>query len=137
VEAGPPPAFVGHVGGDDFVLVCEPERAERICCRVLEIFDQEAPGRHDPSDAKRGYLEVVDRQGTVRQSPLVSVSAGVALSGRRSYGDHRAVVEVATEMKSVAKATLGSAIAVDRRGDSPHATTDAVQGDSAALDGGG
>lgn len=116
-EADEPPAFVGHVGGDDFVAVCEQEQAEPLCRRVVQLFDESVRAKHDHDDAERGYLEVVDRQGVVRRSPLVSVSVGIALSGRRSYRDHREVVAVATEMKAVAKATPGSAIAIDRRGD--------------------
>jgi diguanylate cyclase (GGDEF)-like protein len=136
-DAGPPVPFLGHVGGDDFVVACEPEQAELLCGRVVELFDREAPRRHDPVDADRGYLEVVDRQGTVRQSPMISVSVGIAMSGRRSYRDHREVAAVATEMKAVAKATLGSAIAVDRRGDSRPAPTEARRDDGTASDAAG
>jgi diguanylate cyclase (GGDEF)-like protein len=117
LESDDPPPFVGHVGGDDFVAVCEQEQAEPLCRRVIQLFDDQVLTKHDYADADRGFLEVVDRQGLVRRSPLVSVSVGIALSGRRSYRDHREVVAVATEMKSVAKATRGSAIAIDRRGD--------------------
>jgi PleD family two-component response regulator len=130
-EEGAPAPFVGHVGGDDFVLVCEPDQAEPVCERVIEIFDTEVRGLHDPGDAERGFLEIIDRQGTIRRSPLVSVSIGIAMSGKRSYQDHREVVEVATEMKSVAKATPGSSIAVDRRGDSLSAPTNGTGDDSA------
>jgi diguanylate cyclase (GGDEF)-like protein len=117
LEATDPPPFVGHVGGDDFVAVCEHEQAELLCRRVIQLFDAQVVSKHDYVDADRGFLEVVDRQGVVRRSPLVSVSVGIALSGRRSYRDHREVVSVATEMKLVANATTGSAIAIDRRGD--------------------
>ena len=116
-ECADPPPFVGHVGGDDFVAVCQQEQAEPLCRRVANLFDEEVRGKHDRSDADRGFLEVVDRQGVVRRSPLVSISVGIALSGLRSYQDHREVVAVATEMKAVAKATPGSSIAIDRRGD--------------------
>jgi len=115
-EAGEPVPFVGHVGGDDFVLLCEPAQAELACRRVAEILDTKVPALHDRCDAERGYLEVTDRRGDVRRYPLVSVSIGAAMSGRRTFSDHREVVAIATEMKTVAKSTRGSAIAVDRRG---------------------
>ena len=115
MEIGDPPAFIGHVGGDDFVVACAADQAEPMSARVLELFDAAVVRLHDPEDADRGYLEVTDRQGVVRQFGLVSVSVGIALSGRRSFNDHREVVAVATEMKKVAKATPGSSIAVDRR----------------------
>jgi DNA-binding response OmpR family regulator len=134
-EVGEPAPFVGHVGGDDFVAVCEQEQAEPFCRRVVEIFDDEVWHRHDSGDAERGFLEIVDRQGIVRRSPLVSFSVGIALSGRRSYRDHREVVAVATEMKAVAKGTPGSAIAVDRRGDAQPSTNGGPEMTSAPLTG--
>ena len=112
--AGPPPAFVGHVGGDDFVVLCTPEQAEPLCQVVLAGFDAAVPQHYDPEDLERGYLEVIDRRGELRRHRLVSVSIGVACytTGDR---DHRAVVAAATEMKGVAKTRDGSVVAVDRR----------------------
>ena len=110
-----PPPFVGHVGGDDFVLVCRPDVVERLCENAVDYFDEHVRALHDPADVARGGLEIADRQGVLRTFPLVSVSVGVATSERRQFGDYREVVVVATEMKGVAKAEVGSAIAVDRR----------------------
>jgi len=110
-----PAPFVGHVGGDDFVLVCGPDVVERLCEIAVDYFDEHVRSLHDPADVARGCLEIADRQGVLRTFPLVSVSVGVATSERRQFGDYREVVVVATEMKGVAKAEVGSAIAVDRR----------------------
>jgi diguanylate cyclase (GGDEF)-like protein len=115
MEAGEPAPFLGHIGGDDFVVVCLPEQAEPLAKRVVDVFDSSAPRLHDPTDADRGYIEITDRQGKARRFPLVSVSIGVAMSGSRMFADKREVVDVATEMKKVAKATVGSSVAVDRR----------------------
>jgi PleD family two-component response regulator len=112
--AGDPAVFVGHVGGDDFVVVCTPEQAEPMCAELVKAFDEAVPGFYDPDDVVRGFLEVTDRRGEMRQHPLVSVSVGVALftGGDR---DHRAVIAAASEMKGVAKTQAGSVVAVDRR----------------------
>ena len=115
-EVGDPAPFVGHIGGDDFVVVAGVEQAEALAGRVIEIFDAAAPGMHDADDAARGYIELPDRQGNMRKFPVVSVSIGIALSTQLGAEDHRAIVATATEMKKVAKATTGSSIAVDRRG---------------------
>ena len=115
MEAGEPAPFLGHIGGDDFVVVSLPDQAEPLAKRVIDVFDSSAPRLHDQLDAGRGYIEVTDRQGKARRFPLVSVSIGVAMSGNRMFADKREVVDVATEMKKVAKATLGSSVAVDRR----------------------
>lgn len=106
--------FLGHVGGDDFVVVCTPDQAEELSRTAAEDFDTLAPTHHDSADAVRGWLEVVDRRGEPRRQPLVTVSIGIAFQ-REFDRDFRAVIAAATEMKSVAKQTLGSFIAVDRR----------------------
>jgi len=116
MEAGEPAPFLGHIGGDDFVVVSLPEQAEPFAKRVVDVFDSSAARLHDQMDAERGYIEVTDRQGKARRFPLVSVSIGIAMSGNRMFADKREVVDVATEMKKVAKTRMGSSIAIDRRG---------------------
>jgi diguanylate cyclase (GGDEF)-like protein len=115
MRAEVPPAFLGHVGGDDFVVVCTPDQAEPICRSAVEEFDATSGSHYDPVDAERGWLDVVDRRGEQRRQQLVAVSVGVAAhhGGER---DFRAVVACATEMKTVAKSLQGSFVAVDRRG---------------------
>ena len=113
-RAGHPVPFLGHVGGDDFVVVCTPEQAEPLCADALREFDALSPYKYDPDDAARGYLEVADRRGELRRQPLAAVSVGVA-ADRGGERDFRAVISAATEMKKVAKDHEGSYVAVDRR----------------------
>ena len=113
-DAGPPPVFLGHVGGDDFVVVCAPDQAEPLGNRLVRAFDEEVRRHYDDVDLERGWLEVVDRRMELRRHPIVSVSVGVACSDGTD-ADHRAVVAAAAEMKSWAKTRPGSIVAVDRR----------------------
>ena len=110
-----PPVFVGHVGGDDFVVVSTPEQAEPVARRAVALFDEVVRDHYDAADLARGHLDVHDRRGVLRQHPIVSVSVGVAWH-RDGDDDHHAVVAAATEMKSYAKSRPGSLVAVDRRG---------------------
>jgi len=115
VEVGLPPAFLGHIGGDDFVLVCTPEQVRPLTERAVVDFESVADRLYDPVDARRGYLELTDRKGELRRVNLVTLSVGVALSTNRNYADPREVVAVASEMKTVAKTQPGSYVAMDRR----------------------
>jgi diguanylate cyclase (GGDEF)-like protein len=112
---GPPSPFLGHVGGDDFVVICTPDQAGPLTAHSIELFDTAARALYDPADLERGYLELSNRQGTLQRYDLVTVSVGVASSTQRTFTDPREVVAVATEMKQVAKGTPGSHVAVDRR----------------------
>ncbi|SDZ32142.1 response regulator receiver modulated diguanylate cyclase [Micromonospora pattaloongensis] len=116
VSVGLPPAFLGHIGGDDFVVVCAPEQMRPLMERAIPDFERSADDLYDPSDAERGYVEVKDRRGNVQKAALVTLSVGVAFStGERRFSDPREIIAVANEMKSVAKAQWGSFIATDRR----------------------
>ncbi|HCT78125.1 MAG TPA: diguanylate cyclase response regulator [Micromonosporaceae bacterium] len=115
ISAGLPPAFLGHVGGDDFVIVCHPEQVVPITTKAVVDFEAASDELYDPRDAQRGYLELTDRRGNVHQINLVTISIGVALSTARRYLHPSEVSEVASEMKAVAKKHPGSWVSVDRR----------------------
>jgi len=109
-------AFVGHVGGDDFVIVCEADQAAAVADRVIEGFDAIVGDLYDPADRERGGIEVPNRRGEVESFPLITVSIGVATTERRSFAHYAEAVAVASEMKSFTKKMHeGSSWSVDRR----------------------
>ena len=113
-ESGTPP-FLGHVGGDDFVVICAPDQIRPLTELAVAAFEMEADQLYDPEDRARGYVSVKSRRDGVKDVGLVTVSVGVALSARRAYTDPRELVADASEMKTVAKGQPGSYVAVDRR----------------------
>jgi diguanylate cyclase (GGDEF)-like protein len=115
VEVGLPPAFIGHVGGDDFIVVCHPDQVRPLTERTVLDFEVAADALYDPIDSSRGYLELTTRSGETQRPNLVTLSIGVAQSTHRHYSDPREVVSVASEMKTVAKTQPGSYVAIDRR----------------------
>jgi len=116
VAVGLPPAFLGHIGGDDFIVVCHPDQVRQLTERAVVDFEVAADALYDQADAARGYLELIKRTGEIQRANLVTLSIGVAQStDSRRYRDPREVVAVASEMKTVAKTQPGSYVAVDRR----------------------
>jgi diguanylate cyclase (GGDEF)-like protein len=114
-ESGDPRPFLGHVGGDDFVVICAPGQAGPLADRAVALFEAASRELYDPADRERGYLELANRQGSVARFDLCTVSIGIASSTQGTFDDPREVVAVATEMKQVAKSSPGSRVAVDRR----------------------
>ncbi len=110
-----PGGFVGHIGGDDFIMIVDPAVGEDIAVALCERFDREAPQLYDTDDAEKGFISVKDRQGNLNKFPLLSVSVGGASTKTRNFEHYGEVVTVATEMKQVAKGQPGSAYAFDRR----------------------
>jgi diguanylate cyclase (GGDEF)-like protein len=109
--------FVGHVGGDDFVIVVAPERAEEVARGICERFDAARAEFYEPEDLERGSIRIEDRKGQLQEVPLVAMSVGIATTARRAFAHYGEAVAVATEMKQFAKREAGSSYAVDRRGD--------------------
>ncbi len=109
--------FIGHIGGDDYVVVTTPELATPIAEEIISQFDALVPSFYDEEDAERGYVEAEDRHGEPQRFPLLSVSIGIVTTAARRF-EHRAeAVAVATELKNYAKRTAGSSYAFDRRSD--------------------
>ena len=115
MEYSGPEGFVGHVGGDDFVGILPPEVADDCATRIVGRFDEGIREFYEPEDLERGFVEVEDRRGEMQKIPLVSISIGVAMTGKRRFSHYVEAVNVATEMKQYAKRRTGSSFAVDRR----------------------
>lgn len=107
--------FIGHIGGDDFVLISTPERYEKICQAIIDEFDRMAPGMYSEEDRRRGFISGVNRQGFEVRFPLASISIAVVTSERRLFSNHIQVGEVAAELKEAAKSAKGSAMVLDQR----------------------
>jgi diguanylate cyclase (GGDEF)-like protein len=115
VTASDADGFIGHVGGDDFVAVVEPEVAEDVAKAVCDRFDTDRSLYYEDEDLARGFVRMEDRKGVEQDIPLVSVSVGIATTSKRAFAHYGEAVAVATEMKQFAKRDGGSSYAVDRR----------------------
>jgi len=109
------PAFLGHVGGDDFAVVVHPDAAEALATAIVERFDAASPALYDAREVEQGYVETADRQGVAQRHPLVTISIGIASAAERTFTTSAEVASVATEMKQLAKQEGRSAWRTDRR----------------------
>jgi diguanylate cyclase (GGDEF)-like protein len=107
--------FVGHEGGDDFVVVTGYDNWEAICKGIITAFDSDIKQFYNEADAKQGFIESLDRQGRRMRFPLMSISLAVASNHYRPVPDHRVIVSIAAEMKKFVKKTEGSTYAIDKR----------------------
>ena len=107
--------FLGHVGGDDFVLLIDPEIAEDLARQVITQFDAMAPSLYDPADAERGWIEIDDRRNNRHQVEIMTISLGIATTSHRPLLSVAEASAVATEMKMAAKTVETSAYRIDQR----------------------
>ena len=114
-QCGDDEAFVGHVGGDDFVAIIHPDQAEPFCKALVAGFDEGILDFYDTADALQGYIEVTDRRGERHAFPIASISMGVATNQHRKIVSEWEASAIASEMKEYAKRQPGSTYQVDRR----------------------
>jgi diguanylate cyclase (GGDEF)-like protein len=108
--------FVGHIGGDDFVIITTPDRVDAICVHLTERWDTESRAFYSEEDLRRGGMIAADRQGQLQTFPLVGVSIGVVTNQHRTITTMEEVSRIAAEVKHKAKAMRGSSYYVDQRG---------------------
>ncbi|HEY6099204.1 MAG TPA: diguanylate cyclase, partial [Anaeromyxobacter sp.] len=113
VQRGGEGAFLGHVGGDDFVLLTGPERARAVCADIIAAFDRVIPLYYDREDRERGFIEAADRYGTRRRFPILSLSIATVVASRGRFRDHADLSRAAAELKARAKRIAGSVHLLD------------------------
>ena len=107
--------FVGHIGGDDFVLITSPDGAEQVCQAIISEFDRRIPEYYADEDRANGFIEGMDRYGVKRRFPIMSISIAVVSDVKRSFKSPVEIAKVATEIKDYVKSLPGSNYLIDRR----------------------
>jgi diguanylate cyclase (GGDEF)-like protein len=108
-------AFIGHVGGDDFVMVINPEEVEPVCGAVIERFDRMIPEFYAPGDLICGAIEGPDRYGVHRRFPIMTISISVVICRKGTFDSAISIARTAAEMKDNLKGQPGSNYAVNKR----------------------
>lgn len=107
--------FLGHIGGDDFLVISIPENIENICNFIVKKFDEDAPSFYNEQDRKQGFILTKDREGNLKQFRFLSISLAVVTNLKRSFDSISDLSKVAAEVKKVAKSKEGSSWYVDKR----------------------
>lgn len=114
-EKGLPQDFIGHIGGDDFVVVTTSERAAELCKTIITKFNDMAPNFYRREDKERGYIIGKNRQGKTKKFPFISISIGIVSNEKREIKHVAEVGEIGAELKEYAKSLEGSNCVTERR----------------------
>jgi diguanylate cyclase (GGDEF)-like protein len=115
LEHGNDDDFVGHEGGDDFVVVTTPDKAKAICEAVISAFDEMIPAQYNEEDRAQGYFLSRDRRGNEIAFPLMSVSGAIVTNERRKLVHPGQAAQIAAEVLAHVKGLEGSNYLLDRR----------------------
>ncbi|RQW88357.1 MAG: HAMP domain-containing protein [Geobacter sp.] len=108
-------AFVGHIGGDDFIMIVAANKVDEVCQAVINAFTDEIPQFYTPEDLKLGHIEGPDRYGVNRIFPIMTISIAVVMCQQGEYDSAVKIAKSAAEIKDFAKGEAGSNYFIDRR----------------------
>jgi diguanylate cyclase (GGDEF)-like protein len=109
--------FIGHVGGDDFIVVTTPDKVDPICKSIIAEFDDKVLNFYNEEDREAGIVTTKNRKGEVDTFPLMTISLAIVTNERRELHSHIEIGEIAAEVKKKLKTMPGSNFFVDRRSD--------------------
>lgn len=107
--------FVGHIGGDDFVLLFQSDNWEALCQEALSTIANVMPDFYDKKDVAQGGIRVEDRMGHIAFFPFGSMSIGAVRVVPEHFKSHHEVAGAMNGAKKQAKKTIGNSLFVDRR----------------------
>ncbi len=107
--------FIGHEGGDDFLIICKPEIVRDYATKVIDIFDKGIKDFYNQEDKDKAYIKSLDREGNLCKFPIISISLAILTNIYRSFSCYGEIAEVAAEIKKMAKSIDGSSFYEDKR----------------------
>lgn len=107
--------FIGHIGGDDFIVITKFEDAEEIAKKIINTFNEISPSFYNKEDREKGYIVATDRQGFIKKFPLLSISIGIVHNNLKPLTSYAQISNIGSELKKAAKNFTTSAYVIDKR----------------------
>lgn len=107
--------FIGHIGGDDFVIVTTPDMVDTLCPYIIKEFERIVPPLYDEEDRQHGFITGKDRKGNPIQTSLLTISIAIVTNEKRKISHMAEVAQVGAELKEYAKSLEGSIYVKERR----------------------
>lgn len=106
-ELGTTADFIGHAGGDNFIIITTETKGDAIKARLKERFDQEVLTHYNFIDREQGFVNAPSNDGTTVKVPFMTMSVGVVSPSRHTFADIREITELAAEARRQDAATGG------------------------------
>ena len=106
-ELGNPSDFIGHAGGDNFIITTTEEKAEGIKSRLKERFNQEVQTHYNFIDRQQGFVQSPMADGTTVKVPFMTMAIGIVSPSQHSFADIREITELSAEARRQDTATGG------------------------------
>ena len=109
-------SFVGHIGGDDFIIVCDFDKAEPIAREIVQRIDAVASSFYNEEDRQQGFMQAKNRKGELETFNFLAIGIGIVHNTKRALTSFAQVSHIGAELKCLAKQhPKGSYYVMDRR----------------------
>ena len=98
-ELGAASDFVGHAGGDNFVIITNEKKADIIKARLKERFDNEVLTHYNFMDRQQGFIQSQNVDGTTDEISFMTMSIGIVAPSLQSFADIREITELSAEAR--------------------------------------
>jgi diguanylate cyclase (GGDEF)-like protein len=112
---GGPTNFLGHIGGDDFLVITRTEHAEDLGEEIIAEFNRAVTVLYDASDRERGFVEVRNRLHHLERFPLMSLTIALVSTDKMPVTHLAQLIDIAQELKAHGKGIPGSVLVGERR----------------------
>lgn len=108
-------SFIGHIGGDDFVVISPIDLEIKIAEKVIELFDAGIRDFYNQEDLEKGYIVSIDRNDNIQKFPIMAISISIIVTNIADIVDFEDVAQRASELKKIAKKNSKSSYVFERR----------------------
>ncbi|MCK5799620.1 MAG: response regulator [Deltaproteobacteria bacterium] len=105
-----PPPFVGHLGGDDFMVICRGTQVETLREEIDEALRASIPQLYTEEDIERGYITLSDESGELRRAQIMSASVATLVVEADEYKSTEDLAKVVTRVKHESGKHTGSGL---------------------------
>jgi PleD family two-component response regulator len=98
-ELGTTSDFIGHAGGDNFIVITTEGKASAMRARLKERFDNEVLTHYNFMDREQGFVQAPAADGTTVKVPFMNMSVGIVSPSLHSFADIREITELAAEAR--------------------------------------
>lgn len=98
-ELGSPTDFIGHAGGDNFVIICSDENADKIRNKLKARFTEEVQTHYNFIDRQQGFIMAANADNQMEKTPLMTFSIGLVTPKQQPFADIREITELAADVR--------------------------------------
>jgi PleD family two-component response regulator len=98
-EVGTTSDFIGHAGGDNFIIITTEEKAAPMKARLKERFDNEVLTHYNFVDRQQGFIQTPASGETIVKAPFMTMAVGIVSASQYSFADIREITELSAEAR--------------------------------------